>query len=126
MNLDINIMPVSCSHYSVLYTMQSTLNSFLPSAHAKLMCRKEVTVQDAVVAVTVMESSMQGATLMGADVNVLHSAFPKDSDQEYSTQGMPFFSGKIIMHVDLFFSFYRAICFGKTPSKRTNEYWHSF
>ncbi len=60
----------------------------LASAHAKLMCQVEVTVQDAVVAVTVMESSMQGATLLGAGVNVLHSAFPKDPNREYSTQGM--------------------------------------
>ena len=58
------------------------------SAHAKLMCRSEVSVQDAVVAVTVMECSMQGAALLGGGVNILHSAFPKDADQEYSTQGV--------------------------------------
>ncbi|XP_064399703.1 DNA helicase MCM9-like isoform X2 [Halichondria panicea] len=57
----------------------------LAQAHAKLMCRGEVTIQDAVVAVTVMECSMQGAALLGG-FNVLHSAFPKDADQEYSTQ----------------------------------------
>ena len=41
---------------------------------------------DAVVAVTVMEGSMQGSALLGG-VNILHSAFPQDADQEYSTQG---------------------------------------
>ena len=50
------------------------------------MCRASVGVQDAVVAVMVMECSMQGAALLGA-VNVLHSAFPEDADQEYTVQG---------------------------------------
>ena len=58
----------------------------LPPAHARLMCREEVTVMDAVVAVTVMECSMQTSSLLGG-VNVLHSAFPEDADLEYTTQG---------------------------------------
>ena len=40
---------------------------------------------DAVVAVTIMECSMQSSALLGG-VNVLHSAFPEDADLEYSTQ----------------------------------------
>ena len=40
---------------------------------------------DAVVAVTIMECSIQSSALLGG-VNVLHSAFPEDADLEYSTQ----------------------------------------
>ena len=50
------------------------------------MCRQEVGVQDAVVAVTMMECSMQGSALLGG-INVLHSAFPPDADKEYALQG---------------------------------------
>ncbi|GFO31120.1 DNA helicase mcm9-like [Plakobranchus ocellatus] len=57
----------------------------LSQAHARLMFREEVTVQDAVVAVTLMESSMQGAALLGG-VNTLHTAFPADADEEYLLQ----------------------------------------
>ena len=57
------------------------------AAHAKLMCREEVGVQDAVVAVTVMECSMQGSALLGA-INVLHLAFPSNADEEYALQGI--------------------------------------
>ncbi|XP_055900609.1 DNA helicase MCM9-like isoform X2 [Biomphalaria glabrata] len=57
----------------------------LAQAHARLMFRETVTVQDAVVAVTLMESSMQGAALLGG-VNILHTAFPEDADTEYLVQ----------------------------------------
>ncbi|XP_046559638.1 LOW QUALITY PROTEIN: DNA helicase MCM9-like [Haliotis rubra] len=57
----------------------------LAQAHARLMFRDEVLVQDAVVAVTVMESSMQGAALLGG-VNALHTAFPEDAEDEYRLQ----------------------------------------
>ena len=50
------------------------------------MCREEVCVQDAVVAVTVVECSMQGSALLGG-INVLHSAFPGDADSEHALQG---------------------------------------
>ncbi len=55
-------------------------------AHAKLMCEREVKVRDAVVAVTVMECSMQGSALLGG-INILHSAFPPDADEELACQG---------------------------------------
>ena len=45
-------------------------------------------LQDAVVAVTVVECSMQGSALLGG-VNVLHSAFPDNADEEYALQGEP-------------------------------------
>jgi len=67
------------------------------------MMRDEVTVQDAIVAVAVMECSMQvselwcgsnldsvaypqGAALLGS-IDALHSSFPTDADEEYITQG---------------------------------------
>eukprot|EP01135_Chromosphaera_perkinsii_P003156 Nk52_evm45s236 gene=Nk52_evmTU45s236 len=54
----------------------------LAQAHAKLMFRDEVTVPDAVVAVTLMESSMQGGALMGWP-DILHAPFPDNGDEEY-------------------------------------------
>jgi len=55
-------------------------------AHAKLMCGESVGVRDAVVAVTVMECSMQGSALLGG-INILHSAFPLNADEELAHQG---------------------------------------
>ncbi|XP_064653279.1 DNA helicase MCM9-like [Lineus longissimus] len=57
----------------------------LSQAHARLMCHDEVTLQDAIVAVTLMESSMQGAALLGG-VNALHTSFPNDPEAEYKVQ----------------------------------------
>ncbi|XP_060074064.1 DNA helicase MCM9-like [Ylistrum balloti] len=57
----------------------------LSQAHARLMFRDTVTVQDAVLAVTLMESSMQGAALLGG-VNALHTSFPEDAGEEYKIQ----------------------------------------
>eukprot|EP00730_Choanoeca_flexa_P007830 TRINITY_DN12397_c3_g2_i1.p1 TRINITY_DN12397_c3_g2~~TRINITY_DN12397_c3_g2_i1.p1 ORF type:complete len:927 (+),score=270.91 TRINITY_DN12397_c3_g2_i1:144-2783(+) len=57
----------------------------IAQAHARLMCHGEVSLVDAVVAVTVMESSMQGAALLGAS-SPLHSAFPSDPEAEYLRQ----------------------------------------
>ncbi|XP_069133672.1 LOW QUALITY PROTEIN: DNA helicase MCM9-like [Argopecten irradians] len=57
----------------------------LSQAHARLMFRDLVTVQDAVLAVTLMESSMQGAALLGG-VNALHTSFPEDAEEEYKLQ----------------------------------------
>ncbi|CAH1787204.1 unnamed protein product [Owenia fusiformis] len=57
----------------------------LSQAHARLMFRNEVLTQDAVVAVSIMESSMQGAALLGG-VNALHTSFPEDAESEYRAQ----------------------------------------
>ncbi|KAL8614465.1 hypothetical protein ACOMHN_007801 [Nucella lapillus] len=57
----------------------------LAQAHARLMFREEVLVQDAIMAVTIMESSMQGAALLGG-VNALHTAFPENAEEEYRLQ----------------------------------------
>ncbi|KAG7250319.1 hypothetical protein CRUP_023901 [Coryphaenoides rupestris] len=59
--------------------------SRLAEAHAKLMYREQVTIEDAVVAVSVMECSMQGAALLG-EANVLHTSFPEDPCQQYQLQ----------------------------------------
>eukprot|EP00057_Strongylocentrotus_purpuratus_P031819 XP_785765.3 PREDICTED: DNA helicase MCM9 [Strongylocentrotus purpuratus] len=67
----------------------------LAQAHARLMCQTEVRVQDAVVAVSVMESSMQGAALLGG-VNALHTSFPDDPEDEYHKQ-----SSLILSHLGL-------------------------
>ncbi|XP_036406174.1 DNA helicase MCM9 [Megalops cyprinoides] len=57
----------------------------LAEAHARLMFRDTVTVEDAVIVVSVMECSMQGGALLG-DVNALHTSFPDDPSKLYRTQ----------------------------------------
>jgi len=52
------------------------------------MSREEVFVQDAVVAVCMMEASMQGNALI-KNTNALHTSFPLDPMAEYKTQGIP-------------------------------------
>lgn len=51
-------------------------------AHARLCARSCVTLQDAVMAVLVLDSSMTGSSLMGWS-NALHTHFPDDPDAEY-------------------------------------------
>ena len=58
----------------------------LAQGHARLMFQTQVTVIDAVVVVTLMESSMLSAALISAD-NALHSTFPEDPMKEYQNQG---------------------------------------
>ncbi|XP_023652930.2 DNA helicase MCM9 isoform X1 [Paramormyrops kingsleyae] len=57
----------------------------LAEAHARLMFRGTVTVEDAVVVVSVMECSMQGGALLG-EVNALHTSFPDDPREQYRQQ----------------------------------------
>ncbi|NP_001333089.1 DNA helicase MCM9 isoform X1 [Danio rerio] len=59
--------------------------SRLAEAHARLMFRETVTVEDAVVVVSVMECSMQGGALLG-NVNALHTSFPDEPCEQYKTQ----------------------------------------
>ncbi|XP_028253437.1 DNA helicase MCM9 isoform X2 [Parambassis ranga] len=59
--------------------------SRLAEAHARLMYRETVTIEDAVIAVSVMECSMQGGALLG-NVNALLTSFPADPQQQYQTQ----------------------------------------
>ncbi|KAK2506167.1 hypothetical protein MC885_013401 [Smutsia gigantea] len=53
--------------------------------HARLMFRSTVTLEDAVTVVSVMESSMQGGTLLGG-VNALHTSFPENPLEQYQRQ----------------------------------------
>jgi DNA helicase MCM9 len=57
----------------------------LAQAHARLMFRNTVTVQDAVVAVSIVECSMQSTAILGA-TNVLRTRFPNDCNEEYKKQ----------------------------------------
>ncbi|XP_068087469.1 DNA helicase MCM9 [Hyperolius riggenbachi] len=57
----------------------------LAEAHARLMYRNVVTVEDAITVVSVMESSMQGGALLGG-VNALHTSFPDDPREQYQLQ----------------------------------------
>ncbi|NXC50168.1 MCM9 helicase, partial [Penelope pileata] len=57
----------------------------LAEAHARLMFRDTVTLEDAVTVVSVMESSMQGGALLGA-INALHTSFPENPMAQYRTQ----------------------------------------
>ncbi|XP_069462714.1 DNA helicase MCM9 isoform X2 [Ambystoma mexicanum] len=57
----------------------------LAEAHARLMFRSIVTVEDAVTVVSVMESSMQGGALLGG-VNALHTSFPEHPTEQYRMQ----------------------------------------
>lgn len=50
------------------------------------MFREEVTVQDAIVSVSLIESSMLGTALLG-NIDALHTAFPKNPLEEYRNQG---------------------------------------
>uniref|UniRef100_A0A8C9HT33 DNA helicase MCM9 n=1 Tax=Piliocolobus tephrosceles TaxID=591936 RepID=A0A8C9HT33_9PRIM len=57
----------------------------LAEAHARLMFRDTVTLEDAVTVVSVMESSMQGGALLGG-VNALHTSFPENPGEQYQRQ----------------------------------------
>nr|XP_020657829.1 DNA helicase MCM9 isoform X1 [Pogona vitticeps]XP_020657830.1 DNA helicase MCM9 isoform X1 [Pogona vitticeps]XP_020657831.1 DNA helicase MCM9 isoform X1 [Pogona vitticeps]XP_020657832.1 DNA helicase MCM9 isoform X1 [Pogona vitticeps]XP_020657836.1 DNA helicase MCM9 isoform X1 [Pogona vitticeps] len=57
----------------------------LAEAHARLMFRETVTIEDAVTVVSVMESSMQGGALLGG-INALHTSFPENPMEQYRMQ----------------------------------------
>jgi len=57
----------------------------LSQAHARLMFRSVVEIADAIVAVTLVESSMQTSALLGVS-SALHSSFPDDGDAEFARQ----------------------------------------
>ncbi|XP_069561969.1 DNA helicase MCM9 [Brachyistius frenatus] len=72
--------------------------SRLAEAHARLMYRETVTTEDAVVAVSVMECSMQGGALLG-NVNALLTSFPDDPHQQYQTQCQTLLQGLNLPHL---------------------------
>ncbi|XP_043540329.1 DNA helicase MCM9 isoform X1 [Chiloscyllium plagiosum] len=57
----------------------------LAEAHARLMFRDTVTIEDAITVISVMESSMQGGALLGG-VNALHTSFPENPKEQYKMQ----------------------------------------
>ena len=59
----------------------------LSQGHARLMMRGEVGVQDAVVAISLLEASMGGFSPV-ININPLYTAFPHDGQMEYKTQGV--------------------------------------
>ena len=50
------------------------------------MFRNEVLVMDAVVAITLMECSLNKSASFG-NVNILHTSFPDNAEIEYMNQG---------------------------------------
>jgi DNA helicase MCM9 len=58
----------------------------LSQAHARLLYKEEVTTMDAVVAVSLIESSMQGSALLPG-ANIYHTSFPENAMQNYRVQG---------------------------------------
>jgi len=55
----------------------------IAQGHARLMCRKEVSLQDAVVAVLLLESSTASSASLVHVINPLHTTFPADPVEEY-------------------------------------------
>ncbi|KAF9088131.1 DNA helicase mcm9 [Mortierella sp. AD031] len=58
----------------------------LSQAHARLMARDLVTVQDAVVIISLMEATAQGGAAVLGGINPLHASFPKSAEEEYWRQ----------------------------------------
>ncbi|KAI9104624.1 MCM2/3/5 family-domain-containing protein [Phlyctochytrium arcticum] len=62
----------------------------LAQAHARLLNQREVTARDAVVAVTLMEASLQSASMSGMDhggvASALHEGFAEDPDRTFRRQ----------------------------------------
>jgi DNA helicase MCM9 len=50
------------------------------------MFREQVLVMDTIVAITLMECSLNKTSFFGS-VNILHTSFPEDPEVEYSNQG---------------------------------------
>ncbi|KAE8748816.1 hypothetical protein FOCC_FOCC004410 [Frankliniella occidentalis] len=57
----------------------------LSQAHARLMFHQEVTVQDAVIAVSLVETSMNNEGIISS-VSTLHTAFPRNPMEDYLKQ----------------------------------------
>lgn len=62
------------------------------------MYREEVSVQDAVIAVALMESSMQSSALI-ENVDTLHTDFALDPQHEYHNQGMHLRCSRFTLYV---------------------------
>ncbi|KAG0047852.1 DNA helicase mcm9 [Gryganskiella cystojenkinii] len=71
----------------------------LSQAHARLMARNQVTVEDAVVIVSLMEATAQGGAAMLGGINPLHASFPKNAEEEYQRQEEAMLSRMGLMHL---------------------------
>lgn len=78
----------------------------LSQGHARIMFREEVLIQDAVIAISLVESSMVGSTLIG-EVDTLHTNFPIDPLLEYKKQG------KYLLFLENIYTFYLTIALVK-------------
>ncbi|KAG0099579.1 DNA helicase mcm9 [Podila epicladia] len=58
----------------------------LSQAHARLMAKDLVTVEDAVAIVSLMEATIQGGVAVLGGVNPLHASFPRSAEDEYQMQ----------------------------------------
>lgn len=63
----------------------------LAQAHARLMYRDTVIVQDAIVSVSLMECSAHGSTFNLACFNPVQTMFPLNPTEEYMQQGMIYY-----------------------------------
>ncbi len=57
-------------------------------AHAKLIFAKQVTILDAIVAVLLMEASLNGCGKLLDKMNALHTTFAQQPEAEYEGHGI--------------------------------------
>ena len=65
----------------------------LAQGHARLMARPEVTTQDAVMAVVILEASNESWSSLIQGCNLIHSDFPTDAVAEYRVQARQVLTG---------------------------------
>ncbi|KAG0302474.1 DNA helicase mcm9 [Dissophora globulifera] len=71
----------------------------LSQAHARLMARNEVTVEDAVVVVQLIENTAQGGAAMLGGINPLYASFPKNAEEEYGQQEITLLKRLGLLHL---------------------------
>ena len=74
-----------------LRLLQSSIR--LAQGHARLLARSEVTTQDAVVAVVILEASNESWNSLIQGCNLIHSDFPPDPLEEYRNQAEAVLTG---------------------------------
>ena len=76
-----------CDHLDQARTTMRLLESLIriSQAHARLMWRDKVQLQDAIFAIILMESSSQASSILNIE-SVMRSNFPDDPDREYEEQ----------------------------------------
>jgi DNA replicative helicase MCM subunit Mcm2 (Cdc46/Mcm family) len=84
-----------------LQTYSSKIYVFL-LAHAKLIFSKEVRILDAIVAVLLMEASLNGCGKLLDKMNALHTTFAQQPETEYRGHGIH----NRIIHLNGIYYFY--------------------